>query len=139
MSEQSSNNHIEQLGVVTEGKILLPDTRLRNTKNVVRGAGMNWVPIFCANCGADGGLVPEENCNFAFYLCNPCAEKFGDIEGTYIEPDAVFWQRVKEEQLAKYGRELTSAELVEVLKDENHPLTKLCKDRKILEQKAKGG
>lgn len=115
--------------------LILPDTRLREPKKVVFANGMNWVPIFCASCGADGGLVPEENCSFAFYLCQPCADKFGNIEGTYIEPDAVFWQRVHDEMIEKYGRVLTSAELVEVLKDEHHPLTKLCRDRKNFTKK----
>ncbi len=92
--------------------------------------GLNWVPIYCANCGADGGFVPEENCNFAFYLCNACAEKWSPLEGTYLVPDNVFWQRLKEEQISRYGRELSETELVELLKDENNSLSKLCKDRK---------
>jgi hypothetical protein len=109
--------------------LLLPDTRLKEPKGAKLFNGINWIPIFCANCGADGGLVPEQNCNFAFYLCPNCAEVHGNIEGTYMEPDAVFWEKVKNEQLEKYGRELTAEEIVEFLKDDNHPLTKLCKDR----------
>jgi hypothetical protein len=51
----------------------LPDSRLKQSKGLVHGgpAGqfrMNWVPIYCANCGAAGGLVPEENKTFAFWL-----------------------------------------------------------------------
>jgi hypothetical protein len=115
---------------------ILPDSRLQNPTRVMRNVAStrfrvprNWVPIFCANCGCDGGYVPEENCNFAFYLCMPCAERLGPISNTYIEPDAVFWEKVKQEQLERYRRELTAQELAEILKDDAHPLTRLAKDR----------
>lgn len=110
-------------------QLILPDSRPRVQKRVVRLGGLNWVPIYCANCGGDGGFVPEENCNFSFYLCDPCAEKWQPLTGTYCEPDTKFWARVKAEQLERYGRELEPYELVEALKDESHPLTKLCKER----------
>lgn len=114
-----------------EAKInLLPDCRLKQPKNIYNHIGLNWVPIFCANCGADGGFVPEENCDFAFYLCMDCAERLGPIVGTYMEPDAVFWAKVKAEQIELYGRELTAPELIEVLKDENNSLTKLVRERR---------
>jgi hypothetical protein len=70
---------------------LLPDSRPKIQRNVQFHLGLNWTPIYCANCGADGGFVPEDNCNFAFYLCNSCAEKLPPIEGTYRVPDEVFW------------------------------------------------
>ena len=107
----------------------LPDSRPKTQRNVVRLGQLNWVPIYCANCGADGGLVPEENCNFAFYLCIPCSEKWSPLVGTMMVPDEVFWQRVKDEQLSKYGRELTPEEMVEVLTNERSTLSLLCKDR----------
>jgi hypothetical protein len=113
---------------------ILPDCRLKNPTNVIRdayaGMGLNWQPIFCANCGADGGLVPAENCDFAFYLCNPCAEKWGPIAGTYAEPDAIFFAKVKAAQIEKYGRELEPPEIIELLNDENSFLSKLAKERK---------
>lgn len=112
------------------GTVYLPDSRSKLQKNVVRIGQMNWVPIFCANCGADGGLVPEENCNFAFYLCQSCADRLGNIDGVYMVPDEVFWKEVNGLQEAMYGRLLTAEELVDILKDENHAITKLCKDRK---------
>jgi hypothetical protein len=112
---------------------LLPSSRLRNPVRVQRLennlGSLNWVPIFCANCGADGGMVPEENMSFAFYLCNPWAEKWAPLTNTYMEPDAVFWQKVREAQLEKYGRELAPSELVDVLKDDSSVISKLCKDR----------
>src|SRR5579862_9363720 len=113
---------------------LLPDSRTKVQKKIVRIGLMNWVPIFCANCGADGGMVPEENCNFAFYLCEPCSEKWTPLVGTFMVPDEVFWEKVREEQIEKFGRLLEAHELVEILKDENNSLTKLCKDRKDFNQ-----
>lgn len=116
--------------ILPDAKVdVLPDSRLKQPKNIYNHIGLNWVPIFCANCGKDGGFVPEENCTFVCYLCDPCAEKLGPITGTYMEPDAQFWARVKAEQLEKYGRELSADELVEILKDGNNSLTKLVKER----------
>ena len=109
---------------------ILPDCRPKMPKSVTRLSGLNWVPIFCANWGTDGGFVPEEHCNFAFYLCDPCALKWSPLVDTMMIPDEVFWNKAREAQLEKYGRELSAPELVEVLKDDTHSLTKLCKDRK---------
>lgn len=107
---------------------LLPDSRAKEAKNVTLFRGVNWRPIFCANCGADGGKVPEENCTFAFYLCDPCAVKWAPLANTLAVPDEVFWQKVKEAQLEKYGRELSAIELVESLKDGDSILSKLARD-----------
>jgi hypothetical protein len=109
---------------------VLPDCRAKQPKNVYNHIGLNWVQTFCANCGVPGPLTPEENTTFFFYLCQPCAEKWGPIAGTYMEPDAVFFERVKREQLEKYGRELTAPEIIEVLKDSNSSLSKLVNERR---------
>jgi len=111
---------------------LLPDSRAVNPRAVKRmvinGVVANWMPIFCANCGADGGHVPEDNCTFAFYLCNSCTEKWGAIAGTYCVPDDVFWARLREAQQEKYGRQLGTFELSEVAKDNHNPIAKLIRD-----------
>jgi len=65
---------------------ILPDTRGHT------GAKRHWflgntVPTFCANCQAQGPYVAEENCTFAFWLCNNCFEKWGPIAATMILPD----------------------------------------------------
>jgi hypothetical protein len=104
---------------------LLPNSRARESKNVTYRVGFPWVPIFCANCGADGGAVPEEHCDFAFYLCNPCAEKWGQLAGTMTMPDEVFWQKVTD----AYGRELTEEERIKELDDESSLLSKLTKEK----------
>lgn len=89
------------------------------------------MPLFCASCGkAGGGSVPEENCDFAFYLCDPCALKMGPIENTYAVPDEVFFAKVRAAQIEEFGRELTPPEMVEALKDGGHILSKLASEKR---------
>ncbi len=102
---------------------------------IIRGGkpgpmGCFWVPIFCANCGADGGFVPDvPEAKRAFYLCdNGCVEKFGTIAGKMAVSNEIFWEKLKAEQMELYGRQLTNQELDEALKDEHNILTKLSKD-----------
>jgi hypothetical protein len=47
---------------------------------------------------------------FCFYLCQPCAETYGQIAGMMLMPDEVFFEHVKQEQLARHGRYLTPDE-----------------------------
>lgn len=114
---------------------VLPDSRARVSRGAVRrvdsfGNVSNYIPVYCHNCGKDNGYVPEENCTFAFWLCDPCAEKWGDhLWDHYVEPDLVFWQRVKEEQLDKHQRELGPLELLKELEDPTTPLAKMFKER----------
>jgi hypothetical protein len=107
---------------------ILPDSRARVVRNRVNVHGTIYIPIFCANCGADGGGVPEEHMTYAFYLCTPCCEKWGHIAGTYVEPDAVFHEKVRQAQLEKYGRQLDEAEIMQALEDESGPLAKLARE-----------
>jgi hypothetical protein len=111
--------------------LVLPDSRL--TTDPKKGAffhlGLWWTKIYCANCGADCGGVPEENCDFAFWLCNNCAERHGAIADTYMMPDEVYWAKVSEFQLEKYGRHLTPQELEQALDDPTHPLHRLARER----------
>lgn len=110
---------------------ILPDSRL-TTVVTPKGAKHShlgyWIPIYCANCGADGGMVPEENMTFAFYLCNSCYEIYGAIAGTMVEPDAVFHAKVVEAQLEKYGRVLAPSEMANALTESHHPLAILARD-----------
>jgi hypothetical protein len=110
---------------------ILPDSRAKVRRNAVRIGSLNWLPIFCANCGGDGGLVPEENMTFAFYLCTPCSGKWSALAGTMMVPDEVFWSHVHQEQINKYGRILPAPELAEVLKDGNSTLAKLGRSREV--------
>lgn len=107
---------------------VLPNSRARVTRNVVMRGSVAWVPFYCANCGTSGGLCPEENMTFAFYLCNPCAETHGAIANTMMVPDEVYWQKFKEAQLEKYGRELGIKQLQAVLDDPDDQLAVLAKE-----------
>ena len=108
---------------------ILPNSIPKNTKGRMFRNGQPWIPIYCANCGADGGFVPEEAATFAFYLCDVDAEKWSPLAGLMAIPDEVFWEKVKQTQIETFGRELTGDEIVEALKDEHHVLTKLARDR----------
>lgn len=90
--------------------------------------GTVHVPVYCANCGKFGGAVPEEHITFVMYLCNPCCEKWGPIAGTYMEPDAVFFEKLKQAQIEKFGRALTNDELARKLDEGDPTLTKLARE-----------
>lgn len=109
---------------------ILPNSVPHERKNIVFRGGVPWVPIFCANCGVDGGWIPEEACDFASYLCDPCAIKWGPSSTEYLMPDEVFWEKVKQAQLEKYGRELSAEEVMEQLKISDSMISKLARDRK---------
>jgi hypothetical protein len=114
---------------------VLPDSRLKDRDKgaisilhpVVMNR-LNWVPIFCANCGAPGGWVPEDTTTFAFYLCNPCAEKWSPLAGTMAVPDEIFWQKVRDAEMEQYGRVLSTPEVIGALNDPESVLSKLAKE-----------
>ncbi len=108
---------------------ILPDCRLQDRRHFTMTALGISVPIFCANCGAPGGEVPEENMTFAFYLCTKCAETHGHIAGMMMMPDEVFFEQIKQEQLEAHGRFLTETELVTILEADASPLATLLKER----------
>jgi hypothetical protein len=115
-------------------KDILPNCiTTRSEKTVVWPNGQKLIQLFCANCGKPGGLVMQTEYerinNFAFYLCDPCAEKWSPLVDTQICPDEAFWQKVREAQMEEFGRELNAEEIAKALADETHVLTKLCKDR----------
>jgi hypothetical protein len=111
---------------------LLPNSipRERKIDTHISSHGNNWIYIFCASCGTDGGRVLENECDFAFYLCNDCAEKFGQIDGTYMVPDEVFWQKLADAQMEKYGRLLAADEIAITLDDHDSLLSRLMKEKR---------
>jgi len=120
-------------GNTTTMNDILPDSRLQDTKGTVRGqwnklSSLNWVPVFCANCGIPYGYVPEENCTFACWLCDQCAEKWGLEYGLALMPDEVFWERVKLEQLERYARLLSPEELQVVAESTWNSLSTLLRE-----------
>lgn len=115
---------------------ILPDSRARDrTKGVIRGLfrgiGMiNWVPIYCANCGKPHGYVPQDNCDFVCWLCTPCSDQYGEQFGLAYVPDEVFWAKAQAEQLDKHGRLLTEPELHSIASSGCSPLAKLLRDKR---------
>lgn len=114
---------------------ILPNSIPRNPKidwNLSR-SGAHWFFIFCASCGADGGRVLESNIpnreEFAFYLCDSCAEKHGEVPGTMMVPDEVFFQKATEMQFEKYGRVLTAEEIAIELQDGSSFISKFTKEK----------
>lgn len=106
---------------------VLPDSRAKTTRNRVFTKTGTWIPFFCANCGKDCGLCPEESTHM-FYLCNPCFETKGAIAGTMVVPDAEFFAKVQHEQLEAYGRALAPHEVARVIAEDCTPLAKLIKE-----------
>ena len=81
--------------------VVLPDSRCLDPKGLIRSKAGMWVPVFCANCGKPGGMVPEANMTFAFYLCNYCVEVHGAVANTMLVPDEVFWAEMAQEATQK--------------------------------------
>lgn len=106
-------------------KDLLPDSRAKVTRGRIFTANGAWIPVFCANCGKEGGSCPEENMTFMFYLCPSCFESKGAITNTMAMPDEVFWARVRDEQLEAHGRILNEHELAREVSDGTSALAKL--------------
>lgn len=111
------------------GLDLLPDSRTRGRKGGVQRPDGWWVPVYCANCSSFHGYVHEEATDFAFFLCDDCAEKQGPIAGTYMVPDAVFRQKLIELQIETAGRMMTHAELFAELSNPDSTLSALCRER----------
>lgn len=100
--------------------------------------GVAYVPVFCGSCHCDDGqMVPEQSCDFAFYLCDPCADRYGALDGVEMIPDEVWFARIRDAQLEDHGRELTHVELVEQLDSPDSPLSKLARDRAAFFQGAR--
>lgn len=91
----------------------------------------NYIPIYCANCGAPWGMVPERMITGAFALCNGCSEKNGPIAHTYQESDAAFWRRAEEAQREEFGRMLAPRELAVQLDDLTSVLAKLAAEWRV--------
>lgn len=110
-------------------QLILPDSRAKVLRGSIEINGVWHEQTFCANCGRKGGLVPEDNMTFVFWLCNPCYAKHGEIANTMAIPDEVFFESVKREQLDTFGRELTLEELIAVADADASPLATLLLSR----------
>ena len=106
---------------------ILPDSRAREMRGQQWDEQFGWmVPIFCASCGKPGGYVPEQNMDFVSYLCDdPCAKLYGEDAAVTLIPDEVYWRKIEEEQLERYGRVLSLPELQAVVDENASPLARL--------------
>jgi hypothetical protein len=115
-----------------EKRDLLPSSalsRIVTPKGMVQGVGGIWVPLYCANCGADCGFAPEYDAEEWFFLCgqgyNDCVTTWGPIAAQMAMPYEVFIAKVRREQIESYGRILNAEELAEVLEAGDSPLATL--------------
>lgn len=108
---------------------ILPDSRAKVTRGQVFRGSQTWLPIFCANCGKEGGLVTE-SCTFAFWICHPCEKTYGRVTGLMRVPDSVFYDRMHEAQIEHAGRPMTHDELLQVQAEDCSPLATLMKEAK---------
>lgn len=110
---------------------ILPDSRAKTDRGHVIQGSVKWVPVFCANCGKEGGLVTE-TCTFAFWICGPCEKRCGAIlaPGYARIPDQVFYEKMAQEQLEHFGRPATRNELLQIVAEDCTPLATLIKEAK---------
>lgn|SRR4051812_17930216 len=108
---------------------VLPDSRAKTPRGLVFVGSQAWEPVFCANCGKEGGLCPAES-TFMFYLCNPCFASKGHITGTMVVPDQEFYTKLAYEQQATYGRAATHNELLQTIAEDSTSLATLLKEAK---------
>lgn len=116
---------------------MLPSSLTRSPKvdPTMSAFGREWLYLYCASCGKDGGRVLKTDVpnkeEFAFYLCDPCGAKYGNIQGTYAVPDEVFFEKVKQAALERklQPQDLTEQTIVILLDDPESWLSKLAKDR----------
>jgi hypothetical protein len=110
-------------------QLILPDSRQTSPTGLVQ-TSQGWMqPIFCASCGTSGGLVPEESTTFAFWLCNSCYARHGELTNLMVMPDEVFWEEVKQAQQDKYHRIPSATEVVNALSDPESLESLLARDR----------
>jgi hypothetical protein len=106
---------------------ILPNCLTRQPKvDFARGGG-TWFYLFCANCGADGGRVLDTYlpAQYAFYLCNYCAETYGEVAGCTKTPDDVFRAKVMAAMEEEYKHYLTEQEILNELGNPDSVISQL--------------
>lgn len=100
------------------------------------GETLEWIPVFCASCGVGGMRVPLVQVlsgGFVAWFCeaaqNNCAERYREQTMFAVIPDEIFFRKVQEAQLDKYGRELMPWEIVDQLHDPNSLMSQLARER----------
>lgn len=91
--------------------------------------GVWYVPVYCANCGKQYGMVPESHVSFVFALCDQgCAGRWGDLAHTYVDPDELYRRYMIEAQIEGFGRLLTPEEVTRELAQRESAMAKLAAD-----------
>lgn len=67
----------------------LPDARRSHHRPTVCSEVGIASQVYCVNCGAGGGQITEQWAEHVFYLCDKCAEKYGEVAGAVKIPDNV--------------------------------------------------
>ena len=106
----------------------MPDCRAKVARDRVYRNGQTWVHMYCEHCGVSCGYIPERTDCFSWSQCDDCAEKFGPLDDR-VDPNHVWFERVKHEQIDLYGRELSLYEIVMQLDNPTSKLSLLAKDR----------
>jgi len=70
-------------------------------------------------------MLPDQ---FAFYLCNDCADKYGEVAGCTATPDDVFRTKVQQAMIERYGHILTEQEILRELENSSSIISKLEKE-----------
>jgi hypothetical protein len=104
---------------------VLPDSRTRERKGVIQVGGVNYVPVYCINCGRRYGLVPESHITHVTALCDSgCSGKYGHTAHLSADRDTALRQGVAEvhgELVRKLGRPITATELDEMARSGAEP------------------
>jgi hypothetical protein len=108
---------------------ILPESRPRDRKGAVQTADGWMIPVYCANCGKRWGMVPEKHITFAFVLCESCVETHGVPAHFHMEPDRVFWDRVKEAMLDEQIDSLTQEDMQKHVNDSSSSIGKILRER----------
>lgn len=109
---------------------VLPDSRARDPKRVIPSVYGDWIIISCASCSREGGRVLAQQARedgFAFWLCNDCFGKYGELTNMMVMPDELWWSAIQAEQVETYGRVLSFDELSAVVEAGASPLATLVK------------
>jgi hypothetical protein len=109
---------------------ILPDSRPRTMKGAKYDAEFGWlVKVFCFNCGRRAGWVTEgTNVRHIAVLCDGCGVTYGAEGATYVPPDRVYFDNLKEAQLESYGRILSVSEVASAAAEKHGPLAALARD-----------
>lgn len=108
--------------------LVLPSCTTREVTESVVSGGHTHVPLFCGSCGVRGGYVIRDRCNFAFWLCNDCSERWSPMVGVMMVPDEVVWAQMALESQDAQGNPFSHEKVSELMRDGSSPLAKLIRD-----------